>query len=350
MTAKRSSARIRVALCALLALACTAEARTREKTDIVRLKNGDRVTCEILGLEYGELQVKSTPMGTINIKWEEVASVESKFVFDVEVLGAVHHYGTISPSADGQSLLVASDSGDVELHLVQISRIAEIDTTFWKRIHGSMSLGYDFTKSTDVSTASAALNTTYRAEEFAMALDISLQQSKSPDSGSQDRDQITFAYQWLQPNRNFWVGLASIERNEELGIDARATLGGGIGRYLRQTSVSELSALVGVGLTEEWITGAENSQQSVEGILGATWHVFRLVGNETSLSTSATLFPGITESGRYRGKFDVTLRKEIVSDFYIDLSAYFDYDNQPPDQDKTATSDYGVNTSLSYAF
>jgi putative salt-induced outer membrane protein YdiY len=350
MTAK-SSACVRFALCAFLAVSSSAEARSREKTDIVTLDNGDRVTCEILGLEYGQLQVKTSAMGTLNIKWEEVASVQSKFVFDVEVLGAVHHYGTIAaPEDDKKSLVVKSDGGDVELYVAQVTRISEIDSTFWKRIHGSMSIGYDFTKSTDVSTASAGLNATYRAETFAMSLDISLQQTKAPDEGTLDRDQASFAYQWLRPNRNFWLGLASLERNEELGIDARLTLGGGLGRYLRQTSFSEFAAYAGAGVTQEWVTGDENSQQSIEGILGATWHVFRLVGNETSLSTSATLFPGITESGRYRGKFDITLRKDLISDLTLDISAYYDYDNKPPDQGKTETSDYGVNTSLSYSF
>jgi putative salt-induced outer membrane protein YdiY len=350
MTAK-SSAGMHFALCALLAITSSAEARSREKTDIVMLGNGDRVTCEILGLEYGQLQVKTSAMGTINIKWEEIASVQSKFVFDVEVLNGVHHYGTIAPPNDNKKgMIVKSDGGDVELYLAHVTRIAEIDSTFWKRIHGSMSIGYDFTQSTDVSTASAGLNATYRAETFAMSLDINLQQTKSPDAGTLDRDQISFAYQWLRPNRNFWVGLASLERNEELGIDGRLTLGGGLGRYLRQTSYSEFAAYAGLGVTQEWVTGDENSQQSVEGILGATWHVFRLVGNETSLSTSATVFPSITESGRYRGKFDVTLRKDLISDLTLDISAYYDYDNKPPDQGKTETSDYGVNTSLSYTF
>ncbi|HKE43534.1 MAG TPA: DUF481 domain-containing protein [Steroidobacteraceae bacterium] len=350
MTAK-SSACVQFALCALLAITNTAEARTREKTDVVTLDNGDRVTCEILGLEYGQLQCKTSAMGTLNIKWEEIASVESKFVFDVEVLGAVHHYGTIASRADNKkSLIVKSDSGDVELYLAQVTRIAEIDSTFWKRIHGSMSIGYNFTQSTDVSSATAALSATYRAETFAMSLDISLQQTDSPDKGTLDRDTMSFAYQWIRPNKNFWVGLASLERNEELGIDGRLTVGAGLGRYLRQTSVSEFQAFAGVGLTQEWVTGDENSQQSVEGIIGAAWHVFRLVGNETSLSTSATLFPSITESGRYRGKFDITLRKEIVSDLNFDITAYYDYDNKPPDDGKTQTSDHGVNTSLSYSF
>jgi Protein of unknown function, DUF481 len=350
MRTKRQGAGIGLALILILAIMGTAEARKRDKTDVVVMDNGDRVTCQIIGLQYGLLQADTYAFSTISIKWERVATIESSAVFDVEVLGAVHHYGTLSPSADGKRIVVTGHEGTVELDNLHVTRIAELDSGFWKRIHGSFSVGFDFSKSSDVGTNSLALDATYRAETFAMNLNLSMQQTKAPDSGTTDRDKLAFTYQWLRPNRNFWAGLGSLERNEELGIDARLEAGGGFGRYLRQTSISEFSAIVGAVATQEWVTGAENSQQSIEGVLAANWHVYRLVGMTTSLSTQAVLYPSITESGRYRGQFDVTLRKELVKDFYIDISAYYDYDNQPPDQDKTATSDYGWTTSLSYAF
>ena len=350
MRTKRFSACMQTALFALLAIVGTAEARKRDKTDVVVMDNGDRVTCAIIGLEYGLLKADTYAFGTIDIKWEQVATVESPFVFDVEVLGAVHHYGTLAPSEDGKHVVIAGEGSTLQLDRAKITRISEIDSEFWQRIHGSFSVGFDFTKSSDIGTNSVSLDANYRAETFVMNLDLSMQQTKSPDTGTTDRDKLSFAYQWLRPNRNFWVGLGALERNEELGIDTRLELGGGFGRYLKQTSVSEFSAVGGLVLTQEWVTGAENSQQSIEGVLGATWHVFRLVGKTTSLMTQALLYPSFTESGRYRGQFDVTLRKELITDFYLDINAYYDYDNQPPDQDKTATSDYGWTTSLSYAF
>jgi Protein of unknown function, DUF481 len=350
MRIKRSSACMRLALILLLAIMSTAEARKRDQTDVVVMDNGDRVTCRIIGLQYGLLQADTYGFGIVSIKWESVATVESPFVFDVEVLGAVHHYGTLTPAKDGKRIVITGDTGTMELDPAEITRIAEVDSGFWKRIHGSLSVGSDFTKSSDVGTNSLSLTANYRAETFVMNLDLNLQQTKSPDSGTTDRDKLGFAYQWLRPNRNFWVGLGALERNEELGIDARVELGGGFGRYLKQTSASEFSAVAGLVATREWVTGAGDSQQSIEGVLAATWHVFHLVGKTTSLSTQAMLYPSITESGRYRGELDITLRKELIKDFNIDINAYYDYDNQPPDQDKTETSDYGWTMSLSYAF
>jgi len=61
------------------------------------------------------------------------------------------------------------------------------------------------------------------------------------------------------------------------------------------------------------------------------------------------LFPSLTESGRYRTDSSVSLRREIVSDFFLDLSFYYTYDSDPPDA-LAETSDYGVVTSLGYSF
>ena len=53
--------------------------------------------------------------------------------------------------------------------------------------------------------------------------------------------------------------------------------------------------------------------------------------------------------GRYRPDASVSLRREIVSDFFFDLSFYQTYDSDPPDEAASST-DYGFVTSLGYSF
>ena len=47
-------------------------ALARDKTDVVILKNGDRVTGEIKSLDRGKMSLSTDHMGTIQIEWEEV--------------------------------------------------------------------------------------------------------------------------------------------------------------------------------------------------------------------------------------------------------------------------------------
>ena len=42
----------------------------------------------------------------------------------------------------------------------------------------------------------------------------------------------------------------------------------------------------------------DDSQQSLEGALGATWRIFRFGDPDLSLASSAYLYPSLTESGR----------------------------------------------------
>ena len=160
---------------------------------------------------------------------------------------------------------------------------------------------------------------------------------------------LSTTYQYLRPNDNFWMGLASFESNEQQGIDGRLVAGAGAGRYLVQRSESQLAAFGGVALVQEWATGSGSDVQSVEGIAGIQWKVYRLHDPETSLTTSLLLFPSLTETGRVRSQLDISLRHEIVKDLFVNLSLDGAYDNEPPTAGVEKTV-YSLTTSLGYKF
>lgn len=336
-------------MCLLVLLAIQSPpVEARDKTDVITLRNGDRVTGEIKRLQYGQLELGTDDMGTINIEWEAIANIESNYVFDVEEIGGERYSGVLATYPD-RTVTVASPGGTGQIDHDRVTRIAQLESGFWSRIDGSFSAGYSFAKSSDVTVISGGFDVAYRAEDIAASLNIDVNSTTSPEQGQQDRDKIAFGYQWLLESRNYWAGVASLERNEELGIDARSQLGGGFGRYVHQTSHSELTAFAGATYTKEWVTGAEDSQDSAEGVLGGTWRIFRLNTPKTTLISQLVLYPSITESGRYRGTADVSLRKEIIEDFFLELSFYYDYDSEPPGE-ATAKDDYSIVTSLGYTF
>ncbi len=60
-------------------------AEARDKIDVIVMKNGDRITCEIKRLEKGQLSIKTDyTIGTILVDWKEVTRVESQQRFQVE--------------------------------------------------------------------------------------------------------------------------------------------------------------------------------------------------------------------------------------------------------------------------
>lgn len=335
---------------ALAALLLPALVFAREKVDVIHLKNGDTVTGEIVSLEYGQLSLKTDSMGTVSIEWPDVVSVDSKQRFILEGLVGDRYYGSLSMDRDNDKLNVEPETGPPQqLMLLQVSRISPSEDTFLSRLQGSFSVGIDYAKSSDITTSSGSMDLSYRAPTFAWSLSADVNSTKDPNQGTLDRDNLSYSYQWLRPRQRFWVGVTSLERNEETGIDARFTLGGGVGKYFIQTSRSELSGLVGVAATKEWATGVESSQESLEGLIGGAWRIFKFNTPKVSLNATVLLYPSITESGRYRTSSNLSLRREIVSDFYLDLSVYQSYDSDPPDV-TAEKDDYGITTSLGYSF
>jgi len=67
------------------------------------------------------------------------------------------------------------------------------------------------------------------------------------------------------------------------------------------------------------------------------------------VSSRLSVFPGSTESGRTRAQLDLSLRWDVITDLFWDLSYYNSYDTDPPSS-SNSTSDYGVITSIGYSF
>jgi putative salt-induced outer membrane protein YdiY len=339
---------------ALLLLASYSAAGTasdaREKLDVITVVNGDRITGEIKTLAYGRLTLETDSMGTVNIEWPDVVRVESPQQFLIEDTGGNLIYGHIDRDPQAGYLSVAGTGPVVHrVELPQVARMSQSEDRLLDRVYGSLSLGFDYSKSSDITVLSGSFNTSYRGPHSSWNFGVEMNSTHDPAQGTLDRDSVKYNYRWLQPGGRFWAGLTSVERNEETGIEARFLLGGGYGSYFLQTPSNEIAALVGLVASQEWATGATGDQTSLEGLLGVDWRVFDFATPTTSLTAKLSLYPSLTESSRYRTDASISLRREIISDFYIDLSLYQTHDSDPPDP-TAEKSDYGVITSLGYSF
>jgi putative salt-induced outer membrane protein YdiY len=341
-------------LVALLIAACllpaSARSDERAKADIVYLANGDRLTGEIKSLAYGRLALETDSLGTVQVEWPDVMRVESPQEFLLEDVDGNLLHGSLAKDPQARQLSIAGqDRVTRRVEMARVARLSQSEERLLDRVHGSFSLGFDYTKASDITVLSGNFNSSYRGPRSSWNFNVDVNSTQDPEQGTIDRNFIRYGYRWLQPGNRFWTGLTSIERNEETGIEARVLLGGGFGRYFLQTSNNEVAALFGVTATREWATGVANNRTGFEGILGADWRVFDFASPTTSLTARAVVFPSFTESGRSRTDSSLSLRREIVSDFFFDVSFYHTYDSDPPDE-LASSSDYGIVTSLGYSF
>jgi hypothetical protein len=59
------------------------------------------------------------------------------------------------------------------------------------------------------------------------------------------------------------------------------------------------------------------------------------------------MYPSLNVGGRVRTDLDVTLSREIVSDFTVGLTIYDSFDNKPP-SDTATKHDVGVTISIGW--
>jgi len=344
----KSAARFRsAALLALCLLAMAGSAWCRDRTDVVTLKNGDRLTGEVISLEYGKLQLKTDSLGTVSVNWPDIASVHSGFRFMIEALDGRQYFGQLG--GDGGHLQVTSGDSGTALPLQEVVRLGPVEDRFLDRLSGSTSIGVNYTNSSSIKVGSFRLDARYHGESTIGSLGVSADITSSPATGTSQRIRVDYAERYLFPETRFIALTGTFERIDELGIDGRIQAGVTAGRSLWHRPDSNLDAFAGIAANEEWARGTQAGTFTVEGVFGLDWRIYRFSEPEVTLHAEVIGYPSLTEPGRVRARLDTSLVHKFENDFTLSFSVYDDYDNQPPGT-RSVTNDLGVVTSLGYSF
>ena len=333
----------------LVLLAPLHQVYAREKTDVVILKNGDRLTGEVKGLQYARLEVKTDTMETVYIKWEEVEQVASNYSFQVELANGLRFFGTLAAPAEPGMLSVIGAERTVGLTMDQVVRIRPIKEKFWKRIDGSFSLGLSFTKASDVLRFSFSADAKYEERKNVVNVILSSLITTQKQEEAKENNSLQFRYTRRLQKKWFLSALTNFQRNDELGIKLRVLGGAGGGRLLLDTNRMVLPGFAGFDVNHELTDSSGDDLFNAEGIVGFYWNLFIYHTPKTNLTFDFTTYPSLTDGGRVRMDLDTRLRREIIKDFFVDLSFYLNFDNRPPSA-TAATTDYGLVTSVGYSF
>lgn len=316
---------------------------------MVILKNGDHITGEVKRLERGKLRFKTDSMGTVEIEWNDIAEVTSKDRFEVEDETGEKYYGALSPTEQADTVEVRGQEAVTDLPHPEVVRITPIKSTFWGRLDGSLNLGFSFTQANDSTQLNFDGDASYRTRNHLSKLSWSSITDDRNDGDSINRQDLTWTRTRYRRHRWFNVWLAQAQSNEELGLDLRLLAGGGAGRYFLQTNENLFQASLGLAASRENSADVASDQTSLEALLSAQFQKFIFDDPETDITTTLTLFPSLTESGRVRAELNVRLKREVVEDFFWNLSLLHSFDNQPT-VEGAEKNDIAVTTSLGWSF
>ena len=230
-----------------------------QKTDIVRLANGDHVTGEIKNLQRGRLELSTDDAGTIEFEWDNIASVESKREFEVGTTDDRRVLGSLQPAV-GRVVRIVSSGGDIMLPMTEITTIYPIGASFWKKLDGSVNMGYSYTRSSAIGQLTFNSDTTFRRPSFVVLLTISGTVTEQPGTDNDDRGSMSLQYARF---RGSWFGggIGTFENNESLGIVLRSQIAGVFGRRFVNTNRAQLSLGGGLAVNNEQAVDTEATRE-----------------------------------------------------------------------------------------
>ena len=317
-----------------------------QRTDVVRLSNGDHVTGEIMNLERGRLELKTDDAGTIEFEWDNIAGVQSTRHFEIGTTDGRYVFGALQPVA-ARFLRIQGGGGDQTLSMSDVTSIYPIGASFWSKLDGSFNMGYSYTRSSAIGQLSLNTDTTFRRPLFVVILSLSGTVTEQPGADGDDRGNLTLQYARY---RGHWFagGVGTFENNESLGIVLRSQVGGVIGRRFVNTNRAQMSVGGGLFVNNEQGVDTEPTQ-NFEASVTFRSSYFTYDGSKTNFSMGFDYYPSLSTWGRQRIQFDVSLSQDVWKDFSFAIDLFDTFDSAPPNPD-AARNDVGIVTSLGWSY
>ena len=338
---------VRAALGIALLAGCPAVARA-QRTDVVTLANGDRITGEILRLERGRLVYKTDDAGTLYLEWDNLASLVTTRQVDLETRDGVRYLGSL-PSAKAGAIAVRLAEGDVVLTLAEVIAITPIGRSFWRRLDGSVDMGANYTQSSGVGTLTLNSDTVYRRPAFEARVTGSLTITRTDeDDEPDDRAVVDLSYQRFPWQRWFLLGVGRFETNESLGLALRSQAAVAVGPRLYTSNRGQVAAGAGIAVNDEQGVDVE-STRNIEAMFLFQSSYFTYDRPTTSFDLGVQYFPSLSNTGRHRAQVDLNVKRELLPDLFVAFTLYNSYDNRPPNA-AADRNDIGIVASIGWTY
>jgi hypothetical protein len=328
----------------------------RDKSDLLVMRNGDRLTCEVKSLDADTLSISlDYAAGTVSIDWGKVDHIESKQLFLVKTQDGLVYSGSLStPSTLGarptKIEVLEESSSKVALDKTHVIHMEETDLSFWRRINGQVGMNSIYSKGNQSVQYNLNADAVYPRPRWSAAVAYSSSFSSNTGTSAVTRNESQLTGQrLLRWNNWYYAGLLDFLQSSEQGIQLQSTFGGGIGRYLKNTNNTMISVYSGIAWQNityhEQLVAAPNQQVTSALIVGKI-SLFRF--DKTNLDVVTTILPSLSDPGRIHTNLNVAYYIKLWSKFTWNISFYGNWDNQPPTG--FSSSDYGTSSGLTYRF
>lgn len=316
--------------------------------DTVILYNGQMLIGDVQGISLGKVSFDDVDLKTQSIKLTKVRMLKTAHRARIETIDRMFYVGKLRPSKNGYVEVYSGDSILRVLPITNINLLISVQKGFFNRVNGDLSAGFSYTKSNNQGTFTMSGNATYATKHFDYQLTAS--ENASIDSGtfSRDREDVELYSNYNLKKGWLAAGLVQYQRNLELAMARRFQQMLGLGNKVLLKPDCQIILLSGITLSQELTTTGEKSTPLFELPVMMRFNFFRSSHPDLKISTSQTLYIGLTEWGRIRFDGSTSASWQLVKNFYLSLNPYTNYDSRPAAG--SHNFDYGLSFSISYDF
>ncbi len=328
----------------------------REKNDVLVMRNGDRLTCEIKRLDSDVLYVRlDYVLGTISVNWSKVDHVESKQLFLVKTQDGSVYTGALSTASSPNARLVKIEvlepsSTKVELEQSQITQMEQTAENFFERFNGQIGAGSTYNRGNQTAQYNLNANVTYPRERWSAAAAYTSNLASSNGAPTSTRNDLQLsALRLLRWNNWYYSGLTDFLQSTQQGITLQSTFGGGIGRYVKNTDRASISVMGGFAwqqINYQHNLFPTSTQHVTSGLVSTQVNLFYF--DRTNLSINAMVLPALSEPGRVHFNLNTSYYVRLWRKLEWNFTFYGNWDNHPPPG--FSSSDYGTSSGVTWRF
>ena len=232
---------------------CIVRADNRTKTDIVYMMNGDKITCEVKGLQHGQLSVKPDyVLDTMTVDWSKVDHIVSSQGFVIRTQDGTQYTGTLGLDSKNKASLIVRSEKEETLHNNDVVVIGELGPSFLKRLSGNVDAGINFQRANSRRNVTVQTGLSYQSEERIFSLQGNSQFTSQQKTNNTSQQSLSNAfYSRIRETNWYHAGLANFLSSSEQKIDLRSTFGYGLARRFISTNHDSLFGLAGLSYAQE---------------------------------------------------------------------------------------------------
>lgn len=344
-----NNARIRFVALAVIWASASIPAWGSQRTDVIYLKNGEKLTGEIRLFQDGILQFKCDfGEGRFNIYWDQIVRLETKKILTVELTSGERMRGTVTTKPSGEMTVQDLSGRKLEFSLPEVAWMHEGERGFLGHFDGNLDAGYSLTRSNTTQQISLNGDLLFNSVRYLAKASFGMIVNTQDDVDATQRYQGELTLQRMLGEKWYAFGAADFLQSDELQLDLRSVLGGGVGKIIKRDFRHSFTLGGGAAWNREIYFNPDiSNQNSPEAVFVVRFDAFNLLDDNLDLINQMIVYKSLSHGSRTRIDLNVGFRWSLPKHLYFNTSFSNNFDSSPIGD--TSRNDFVLTTGFGWS-